>query len=77
MVTPQAKFQHKFPDFYSILRCETYAILQALKFIDASKESNFIILSDSMSAIEEIENTSKIDYITQELQEYFYKLKTN
>ena len=30
-----------------------------------------------MSAIEEIENTSKIDYITQELQEYFYKLKTN
>ena len=67
MVTPDKQSQIKLPDSYNIFRCKTYAILQALNYIKQAIDSHFVIFTDSLSAIEAIKNTSKVDHITQEI----------
>ncbi|XP_076678214.1 uncharacterized protein LOC143374169 [Andrena cerasifolii] len=50
-------------------------LLLAVKFIEKNDNSQFAILTDSMSAIDAITDSSKGDHITQELQETLYILK--
>lgn len=76
MVTPEGSLQYKLPEFYSIFRCETYAVSQAVKFIDKSEDSLFVILTDSMSTIEAIKDASKFDHVIQEFQETLFNIKT-
>ena len=44
-----------------------YAILRDMKFIDKTDDSLFATLTDSVSAMEAIKDTSKFDNIIQEL----------
>ena len=56
-------FKHRLIDGSSIYSAELYAILLALKQIYQSKESNFLILSDSLSALQALQH-NKLDHPT-------------
>ena len=67
--TPEANLQFRLPESYPIFRCETYAILKAILYIEDSNRTKFIIFSDSLSGIKAINNFNKFDHITEEIQE--------
>lgn len=75
--TLETNLQFKLPEMYPIFKCETYAILKALIFIDNSPLNKFIIFSDSLSGIKAIKNTTKYDTIIQEIQELSTRIIQN
>ena len=75
VITPNEELQFNLPEYYCVFRCETFAILQALKFIERSSDLLFVIMSDSLSAIEAVTSVNKFDHITQEIQETLFSLR--
>ena len=48
--------QFKLPDITSIFTAEVYAILKALYYVESQSISNFVIISDSQSALKSIQH---------------------
>ena len=58
---PLRVFKHRLVDGSSVFSAELQAILLALKHIYQSKESNFVVISDSLSALQALHN-NRLDH---------------
>jgi len=61
----------RLPNTASIFRAELYALLLAIEFVHRSKETNFVIFSDSMSSLQAISGFKiELDLVQRIIKDY-------
>ena len=66
--------QAKLPDTASVFTAELSAIIQSLKLIHDSNRSNFVIYSDSFSAITSLRKFNPLHPLIQKAQEWLFRI---
>ena len=64
----------KLCDYASVFTAELKAILEALKLINESKYKNFVIYTDSSSAITALKESYSFHPLIQQAQEWLFRL---
>ncbi|XP_043264231.1 uncharacterized protein LOC122404362, partial [Colletes gigas] len=78
LVTPEGNIGFKLPDYFLVLSCEAYAILEGLKYIGkANNNDKFIIYSDSMSALTALHVTEPKNPIIRQIIEKYNEILSN
>lgn len=71
VITPDTTIANKINNSASVLTSELTAIYKALEYIDTKQETEFIIFSDSQSAIQAISDFSSNDELIQIIQDLY------
>ena len=73
-VTPLFTDAQRIPDCSSIFSAESYAVLNALRYIKLNRFSKFIVFTDSLSLIQSIEFRYNKNPIVQSIIQKFYEI---
>lgn len=76
MITETTEILTKLPNYFSIFSTEAYAILQAIKHIEDSNETLFLINTDSKSVLLALQNTKSKNQIIRQTIEKIANLKS-
>jgi len=74
----ETKILHKIPPESSIFTAENYALLKAIRSTNlTSSNNNILIVSDSFSALQTLQNPISTNEIIQNIQTELYSTKKN
>ncbi|KAF0699904.1 Uncharacterized protein FWK35_00035906, partial [Aphis craccivora] len=78
IIKDETKILHKLPQESRIFTAENYALLEAIRYINlTSSNNNILIVNDSFSALQALQNPFSTNEITQNIQSELYSTKKN